>query len=213
MHRMIAAAVVVLLARVLVVPTHPTYLFFIAAHACHKHATSHNSIPRLAPSLNLEGLLWGRDGLCPPTITARRAHKRRPRACMLKGVAHPLSCPPTRHRLISVPEVNPSTHSLVFADEINDDFKDTDLAIVIGSNDCVNSAAEDDENSAIYGMPVLKVCVPWRALRIVCMCCAFSFVIFVVPSCSLCSLRSVCLLPPARYSLEALFVHLLVLVK
>lgn len=43
-------------------------------------------------------------------------------------------------------------------DEINDDFKETDLAIVIGSNDCVNSAAEDDEDSAIYGMPVLKVC-------------------------------------------------------
>lgn len=43
------------------------------------------------------------------------------------------------------------------ADEINDDFKETDMAIVIGSNDCVNSAAEDDEDSAIYGMPVLKV--------------------------------------------------------
>lgn len=42
-------------------------------------------------------------------------------------------------------------------DEINDDFKDTDMAIVIGSNDCVNSAAEDDPDSAIYGMPVLKV--------------------------------------------------------
>lgn len=43
------------------------------------------------------------------------------------------------------------------ADEINDDFKTTDMAIVIGSNDCVNCAAEDDEDSAIYGMPVLKV--------------------------------------------------------
>lgn len=42
-------------------------------------------------------------------------------------------------------------------DEINDDFKTTDMAIVIGSNDCVNCAAEDDEDSAIYGMPVLKV--------------------------------------------------------
>lgn len=31
------------------------------------------------------------------------------------------------------------------------------MAIVIGSNDCVNSAAEDDPDSAIYGMPVLKV--------------------------------------------------------
>lgn len=55
------------------------------------------------------------------------------------------------------------------ADEINDDFKETDMAVVIGSNDCVNSAAEDDENSAIYGMPVLKVCfMLWRFLNRYC---------------------------------------------
>lgn len=47
------------------------------------------------------------------------------------------------------------------ADEINDDFVDTDLAVVIGSNDCVNSAAEDNPDSPIYGMPVLKVS-NWR---------------------------------------------------
>ncbi|CAM9700973.1 unnamed protein product [Discosporangium mesarthrocarpum] len=45
-------------------------------------------------------------------------------------------------------------------DEINDDFQKTDIAVVIGSNDCVNSAAEDDPSSPIYGMPVLKV---WEA--------------------------------------------------
>lgn len=56
-------------------------------------------------------------------------------------------------------------YSSRFKDEINDDFKDTDVAVVIGSNDCVNSAAEDDENSAIYGMPVLKVGVFGRASR------------------------------------------------
>lgn len=49
------------------------------------------------------------------------------------------------------------TAGVVPSDEINDDFKDTDLSVVIGSNDCVNSAAEDDPDSPIYGMPVLKV--------------------------------------------------------
>ena len=41
-------------------------------------------------------------------------------------------------------------------DEINDDFGSTDLVLVIGANDTVNSAAEDDPNSIIAGMPVLR---------------------------------------------------------
>merc|ERR1712209_291545 len=51
-------------------------------------------------------------------------------------------------------------------DEINDDFPDTDLALVIGANDTVNSAAEDDPNSIIAGMPVLKV---WKSKQVVVM--------------------------------------------
>lgn len=42
-------------------------------------------------------------------------------------------------------------------EEINDDFPDTDLVLVIGANDTVNSAAEEDPNSIIAGMPVLRV--------------------------------------------------------
>jgi len=42
-------------------------------------------------------------------------------------------------------------------DEINEDFPDTDVVIVIGSNDIVNPAAQDDPNSPIAGMPVLEV--------------------------------------------------------
>jgi len=42
-------------------------------------------------------------------------------------------------------------------DEINSDFPETDLSLVIGANDTVNSAAEDDPNSIIAGMPVLQV--------------------------------------------------------
>merc|ERR1711868_28886 len=51
-------------------------------------------------------------------------------------------------------------------DEINDDFPDTDLALVIGANDTVNSAAEDDPNSIIAGMPVLRV---WKSNQVVVM--------------------------------------------
>lgn len=48
-------------------------------------------------------------------------------------------------------------------EEINDDFEKTDLVLVIGANDTVNSAAEDDPNSPIAGMPVLKV---WNAEQV-----------------------------------------------
>lgn len=42
-------------------------------------------------------------------------------------------------------------------DEINEDFDNTDVALVIGANDTVNSAAIEDPNSVIAGMPVLEV--------------------------------------------------------
>merc|ERR1711988_1180765 len=51
-------------------------------------------------------------------------------------------------------------------DEINDDFEETDLVLVVGANDTVNSAAEDDPNSIIAGMPVLRV---WKSNQVVVM--------------------------------------------
>ena len=42
-------------------------------------------------------------------------------------------------------------------EEINDDMPQVDLTLVIGANDTVNSAAEDDPNSIIAGMPVIRV--------------------------------------------------------
>jgi NAD(P) transhydrogenase len=48
-------------------------------------------------------------------------------------------------------------------DEINEDFPTTDVALVIGANDTVNSAAEEDPNSTIAGMPVLRV---WKAHQV-----------------------------------------------
>eukprot|EP00112_Aurelia_sp_Birch-Aquarium-sp1_P014176 Seg3042.3 transcript_id=Seg3042.3/GoldUCD/mRNA.D3Y31 product="NADP transhydrogenase" protein_id=Seg3042.3/GoldUCD/D3Y31 len=51
-------------------------------------------------------------------------------------------------------------------DEINDDFPETDLTLVIGANDTVNSAAQEDPNSIIAGMPVLEV---WKSKQVVVM--------------------------------------------
>uniref|UniRef100_H2ZIS3 NAD(P) transhydrogenase, mitochondrial n=1 Tax=Ciona savignyi TaxID=51511 RepID=H2ZIS3_CIOSA len=51
-------------------------------------------------------------------------------------------------------------------DEINEDFSDTDLVLVVGANDTVNSAAQEDPNSIIAGMPVLEV---WKSKQVIVM--------------------------------------------
>jgi len=51
-------------------------------------------------------------------------------------------------------------------EEINDDFESTDLTLVVGANDTVNSAAEEDPTSIIAGMPVLKV---WNSKQVIVM--------------------------------------------
>ena len=58
-------------------------------------------------------------------------------------------------------------YDMVFEmEEINDDFESTDLTLVIGASDTVSSAAEDDPNCSIYGMPVLRV---WKGKNVVVM--------------------------------------------
>jgi len=49
-------------------------------------------------------------------------------------------------------------------EDINDDFKNTDVVMVVGANDTLNSAAIDDPNSVIAGMPVLEV---WHAKNVI----------------------------------------------
>uniref|UniRef100_A0A7N8WKA0 proton-translocating NAD(P)(+) transhydrogenase n=1 Tax=Mastacembelus armatus TaxID=205130 RepID=A0A7N8WKA0_9TELE len=51
-------------------------------------------------------------------------------------------------------------------DEINEDFPETELTLVIGANDTVNSAAQEDPNSIIAGMPVLEV---WKSKQVIVM--------------------------------------------
>ena len=49
-------------------------------------------------------------------------------------------------------------NAVVQMDEVNEEFKDVDVALVIGANDTINSAAVEDPNSVIAGMPVIQVC-------------------------------------------------------
>ena len=49
-------------------------------------------------------------------------------------------------------------------DEINEDFSNTDVVLVIGANDIVNPSAQTEPNSPIAGMPVLEV---WKATNVV----------------------------------------------
>lgn len=65
-------------------------------------------------------------------------------------------------------------------DEINDDFGETDLVLVIGANDTVNSAAIDDPNSPIAGMPVLAV---WKAEQVKTVIIYYTFIVLMIIIC------------------------------
>ena len=93
-------------------------------------------------------------------LSEKLAHK----GVTVKYAIHPVAGRMPGHMNVLLAEADVPYPKLLDLDEANSALSSADVAVIVGANDVVNPAAENDPGSPIYGMPVLKV---WNAKSVI----------------------------------------------